>query len=213
MYRGKPKAKNYNATGKAILLQAFHDFKAKVIGLNSFPTIATWAHWAKEAFLTACVNANCAHSSDKCVIQLASHICGDLIKWTHTKIQTVFGFYTDKGKKDNKKIYQGLSAHNFSAFLYKDPDLLTGYAKNPLITTFISYIFSTWIGPLYESYFKSVSLNMLSGFFAVVHYKFLQNIRLMIVQTFRSALQLQNGPLESVSKARQSSLKSTTILL
>ncbi|KAJ3899032.1 hypothetical protein F5879DRAFT_926563 [Lentinula edodes] len=164
----KPKAKNYNATGKAILLQAFHDFKAKVIGLNFFPTIATWAHWAEEAFLTACVNANCAHSSDKCVIQLASHICGDLIKWTHTKIQTVFGFYTDKGKKDNKKIYQGLSAHNLSAFLYKDPDLLTGYAKNPLITTFISYIFSTWIGPLYESYFNSVSLNMLSGFFAVI---------------------------------------------
>ncbi|KAJ3859982.1 hypothetical protein EV359DRAFT_85800 [Lentinula novae-zelandiae] len=171
---GKPKAEDYDATGKAILLRACHDFEAKVIGLNFFPTITTRARWAEEAFLAACANANCAHSSDKRVIQLinawASRIRGDLVKWTRTKIQTVFGFNADKGKKYNKKIYQGLSAHNFSAFLYKDPDLLTGYAENPLITTFISYIFSARIGQLYGSYFNPVSLNMLSGFFAVIRF-------------------------------------------
>ncbi|KAJ4492461.1 hypothetical protein C8R41DRAFT_919766 [Lentinula lateritia] len=171
---GKPKAEDYDATGKAILLRACHDFEAKVIGLNFFPTPMTRARWAEEAFLAACANANCAHSSDKRVIQLinarASRIRGDLVKWTRTKIQTVFGFNADKGKKYNKKIYQGLSARNFSAFLYKDPDLLTGYAENPSITTFISYIFSTRIGRLYESYFNPVSLNMLSGFFAVIRF-------------------------------------------
>ncbi|KAJ3912400.1 hypothetical protein F5877DRAFT_72436, partial [Lentinula edodes] len=80
------------------------------------------------------------------------------------------GHDTDKGKKYNKKIYQVLSARNFSAFLYKDPDLLTGYAENPSITTFISYIFSTRIGRLYGSYLNPVSLNMLSGFFAVIRF-------------------------------------------
>ncbi|KAJ3850993.1 hypothetical protein EV368DRAFT_66134 [Lentinula lateritia] len=171
---GKPKAEDYDATGKAILLRACHDFEAKVIGLNFFPTLTTRARWAEEAFLAACANANCAYSSDKRVIQLinarASRVRGDLIKWTRTKVQTVFGFNADKGKKYNKKIYQSLSAHNFSAFLYKDPDLLSGYAENPSITTFISYIFSTRIGRSYESYFNPVSLNMLSGFFAVIRF-------------------------------------------
>ncbi|KAJ3911373.1 hypothetical protein F5877DRAFT_86067 [Lentinula edodes] len=65
---GKPKAEDYNATGKAILLRACHDFKAKVIGLNFFPTPMTWAHWAEEAFLAACANANCAHSAAAFVV-------------------------------------------------------------------------------------------------------------------------------------------------
>ncbi|KAJ3870350.1 hypothetical protein F5051DRAFT_434673, partial [Lentinula edodes] len=171
---GKPKAEDYDATGKAILLRACHDFEAKIIGLDFFPTSTTRARWAEEAFLAACANANCTYSSDKRIIQLinarASRVRGDLVKWTRTKVQTAFGFNADKGKKYNKKIYQTLSAHNFSGFLYKDPGLLTGYAENPLITTFISYIFTARIGRLYESYFNPVSLNLLSGFFAVIRF-------------------------------------------
>ncbi|KAJ3803594.1 hypothetical protein F5876DRAFT_71319 [Lentinula aff. lateritia] len=196
---GKPKAKDYDATGKAILLRACHDFEAKVIGLNFFPTLTTRAHWAEEAFLAACANANCAHSSDKRVIQLinarASRVHGDLIKWTRTKVQTVFGFNADKGKKYNKKIYQSLSAHNFSAFLYKDPDLLTGYAENPLITTFISYIFTTRIGQLHESYFNPVSLNMLSGFFAVIRFAIAEWSTGECIQSPPKFTEVDNGPI------------------
>ncbi|KAJ4484456.1 hypothetical protein C8R41DRAFT_982359 [Lentinula lateritia] len=148
---GKPKAEDYDATGKAILLRACHDFEAKIIGLDFFPTSTTWR-------IIQLINAR------------ASRVRGDLVKWTRTEVQTAFGFNADKGKKYNKKIYQTLSVHNFWGFLYKDPGLLTGYAENPLITTFISYIFTARIGQLYESYFNPVSLNLLSGFFAVIRF-------------------------------------------
>ncbi|KAJ3864828.1 hypothetical protein EV359DRAFT_63659 [Lentinula novae-zelandiae] len=171
---GKLKAEDYDATGKAILLRACHDFEAKVIGLNFFPTLTTRARWAEEAFC---------------------HVRGDLIKWTHTKVQTVFGFNADKGKKYNKKIYQSLSAHNFSVFLYKDPDLLTGYAENPLITTFISYIFTTRIGRLHESYFNPVSLNMLSGFFSVIRFAIAEWSTGECIQSPPKFMEVDNNPI------------------
>jgi len=50
----KPRAADYNAEGKAIILRAAAYYEAKVIGVGAFPDRATQIGWANKAFREAC---------------------------------------------------------------------------------------------------------------------------------------------------------------
>ncbi|KAJ3803618.1 hypothetical protein F5876DRAFT_71302, partial [Lentinula aff. lateritia] len=171
----RAKLDDYDGEGKAVILRAIRDFEARVMGKNFFPSDTTRARWAEDSFQAACAHLQVDYSSDKRVLTLirgrGSRVRGDLIdKWVRVKVQTCFGFNENKGQRYNRKIYQSLSAHNYSAFLYKDSDQLIGYAENPMLLTFFTYVFVKKMALSFEAYFKPFTLEALAGWFMTIRF-------------------------------------------
>ncbi|KAJ3857535.1 hypothetical protein EV368DRAFT_77600 [Lentinula lateritia] len=171
----RAKLDDYDGEGKAVILRAIRDFEARVMGKNFFPSDTTCARWAEDSFQAACAHLQVDYLSDKRVLTLirgrGSHVRGDLIdKWVRVKVQTCFGFNENKGQRYNRKIYQSLSAHNYSAFLYKDSEKLIGYAENPMLLTFFTYVFVKKMALLFEAYFKPFTLEALAGWFMTIRF-------------------------------------------
>ncbi|KAJ4498530.1 hypothetical protein C8R41DRAFT_978909 [Lentinula lateritia] len=146
----RAKLDDYDGEGKAVILRAIRDFEARVMGKNFFPSDTTRARWAEDSFQAACAHLQVDYLSDKRVLTLiqgrGSCVRGDLI---------------DKAE---------VPAHNYSAFLYKDSDKLIGYAENPMLLTFFTYVFVKKMALSFEAYFTPFTLEALAGWFMTIRF-------------------------------------------
>ncbi|KAK7433565.1 hypothetical protein VKT23_020719 [Stygiomarasmius scandens] len=151
----KPKAADYNAEGKAIILRAAAYYEAKIIGVGAFPDRATQIGWANKAFREACRVAGKDFEIDDRVSYIlrcrGSRIRGELLSIVKEAVQLKYdlsGDETKRARQQNLRHYAILmdgmmfayKAHTFFLGIYIHPGLSNGFTEEKNKPHYLEYL-------------------------------------------------------------------------
>ncbi|KAJ7847692.1 hypothetical protein B0H13DRAFT_1907174 [Mycena leptocephala] len=172
----KPKAADYAPIEEAIILRAYGEYSARVVGLGGFPGTSVQYQWAEECFNNACRSANERYKSTDRVIKLitkrGSQIRGKVVDSFRPLFPTHYGFQRGSSKAiiaANRDRAAALLKK--AAFHYKDTETRSGYAENAIIPaarTQIIFKDKKSLAAIFPSYFNPIPAAYLALEFSVL---------------------------------------------
>ncbi|KAJ7763972.1 hypothetical protein DFH07DRAFT_956247 [Mycena maculata] len=175
--RSRTNLKDYTEPAR-LLKSAMHVFEVRVWTYGSYPPVEVQTDWVKEIWDEVCTDTGdrmeLTERMSIMIRKYGSHPRSTLKDGVRPLIAPTYGFKigdSDKVVRKNMRLWKALLTE--SAFHYKDPAELTGYAGNSIIVESMRAI---WLkgkgscGILYEKYFSPISLVTLALIFTAVEF-------------------------------------------
>ncbi|KAJ7467294.1 hypothetical protein B0H11DRAFT_2239533 [Mycena galericulata] len=152
--------KDYTEPARKLLKHAMHAYEVRVWTKSGYPGAELRARWVGEIWDEVCVEAG--ERMANMINKYGSHARSTLKDGVRPLVAPTYKFKISDSKeigRKNIKIWE--ASINESAFHYKDPATLTGYAGNTIIMDSIRTIFfktKAGRGIVYSTYFSPISL-------------------------------------------------------
>ncbi|KAJ7732058.1 hypothetical protein DFH07DRAFT_968538 [Mycena maculata] len=165
--------KDYTEPARKLLKSVMHVFEVRVWTYGSYPPVEVQTDWVKEIWDEVCTDTGdrkeLTERMSIMIRKYGSHARSTLKDGVRPLIAPTYGFKigdSDKVVRKNMRLWKALLTE--SAFHYKDPAELTGYAGNSIIVESMRAIWFKGKGSrgiLYEKYFSPISLVTLALIF------------------------------------------------
>ncbi|KAJ7204114.1 hypothetical protein GGX14DRAFT_460880 [Mycena pura] len=166
----KPKASDYDAVGRALILRSCADYTARILSKYAFPSVMQQGEWAKQSFSGACRSAGerfvLSPRISKIIIARGSQARGKIIEAFRALFASYYGFVRSTNAKTiaaNKD--KAANLLHKSAFHYKNTATRTGYAEQKIVADVReAKVFKDKgaVGIIFSSYFNPIPLELIA---------------------------------------------------
>ncbi|KAF8805888.1 hypothetical protein BYT27DRAFT_7257811, partial [Phlegmacium glaucopus] len=174
----RAKAADYEDVVSALLIRAMFDYEGLVSTHDAFPDISLCRQWTLRCWKQALKDADeWIEISDRMITLVkkrGSRIRGHIVSCVRPQIIATYGFIrkaTPQAMARNRVLYEKLILKG--AFHYKDPDTMSGFAQNKIIS---EILYLAWFedkrsqGPVLSEYFNPITLETLSLIFTMIDF-------------------------------------------